>query len=224
MDTPHSARSLAPVIRQTRKAPHHLVPNVNVHSRRGVVTITSLPPKVSHKHIFSNSVLPNFVVGSATEVAQEDDERSTTTNSNDDTSQRQPQNATKYAHWVAGYKNEIASFNSVATWAEMCIRTVVSQTAHEQQPSPLRAAICCSVLDQVTQVLGRFEDVMTLLKEELFGCIYYNYTKDVAADGIAHPEIVEQYHERRESFGLPPNTRALELCQRITFFQIARNM
>eukprot|EP00754_Rhynchopus_humris_P045011 Rhum_TRINITY_DN455_c0_g1::Rhum_TRINITY_DN455_c0_g1_i1::g.1335::m.1335 len=77
--------------------------------------------------------------------------------------------------WMSEYQHEKLAFTSVATWAEVTLQRVVSDTAHLNTPNPLRTAVACMVLDSVTGLFGRYEGLMHRLKEELFASIYHDW-------------------------------------------------
>eukprot|EP00756_Hemistasia_phaeocysticola_P014199 Hpha_TRINITY_DN15328_c1_g1::TRINITY_DN15328_c1_g1_i1::g.88140::m.88140 len=92
--------------------------------------------------------------------------------------------------WMTQYKDEQHAFSSIATWAEVVLRRVTTDTAHLSRPNPLRTAVCCMLLDRVTSLFGRYEGLMRKLKSEIFASIYHEW-----------PENNELVDERT---GLPP--------------------
>eukprot|EP01063_Lacrimia_lanifica_P040810 TRINITY_DN9391_c0_g4_i1.p1 TRINITY_DN9391_c0_g4~~TRINITY_DN9391_c0_g4_i1.p1 ORF type:complete len:1346 (+),score=588.12 TRINITY_DN9391_c0_g4_i1:72-4040(+) len=79
------------------------------------------------------------------------------------------------AGWIENYQSSQIAYTSVATWAEVMLQKVITDTAHLTRPNPLRTAVCCMLLDKVTSLFGRYEGVVSKLKEELFASIYYDW-------------------------------------------------
>eukprot|EP01062_Namystynia_karyoxenos_P002794 TRINITY_DN1098_c0_g2_i1.p1 TRINITY_DN1098_c0_g2~~TRINITY_DN1098_c0_g2_i1.p1 ORF type:complete len:1385 (+),score=482.40 TRINITY_DN1098_c0_g2_i1:73-4155(+) len=77
--------------------------------------------------------------------------------------------------WMRQYNDEQVAFSSVATWAEVVLRRVASDTAHLARPNPLRTAVCCMLLDRVTALFGRYDVLLRKLKNEIFASIYNDW-------------------------------------------------
>ena len=92
--------------------------------------------------------------------------------------------------WMSNYQNEQVAFSSVATWAELTLKKIVADTAHLHKPNPLRTAICCMILDRVTSLFGRYEPVLTQLKDEIYSSIYHEWPSNTEFHGVDLPALL----------------------------------
>jgi len=171
---------------KSRRVPHHVESDTNVMKRRGLFTVT----EKKSVHI-KPKIDPDFQDGSNKDPLQV---------------------GGKYQQWNDSISHENAAYHSAATWAEIILRQVLSETQHQARPNGLRTAVCCIVLDKISSLFGRFDEVMALVKEEIFESIYVGYKRDGSI-----PKITNDSGDMSD-----PGVECLQ--QRQTFFQLARNV
>jgi hypothetical protein len=86
--------------------------------------------------------------------------------------------------WEQELARDAAKYSSVTTYCDLTLQRVIAETRTAPQPSTLRVAVVCMLLDRLITVVGPQRDLIARLHDELFNAVFTGWADYRAKKGL----------------------------------------